>query len=228
MALMGGISISQHNRASNTFAHNLANQGASLRGDFVEWSVAFLLFVYVFNLFSHNAPIVSNGYNEEEMKLVKETRKIWNDKDVRVSATCIRVPVMRANVESVNLQFENPLDEVKHGLGTFKSSLKGGVHIVKADQEDTTWKNPEPNHYHAKRSFSAAVQFASPSNRKLLSNLATVQFLLSNCEVPSPPSPSSIQPPSNHSVVQLDPVSATVLQIQFAPPSVKSSLTRTY
>ncbi|KAI9196037.1 hypothetical protein LWI28_020426 [Acer negundo] len=107
---------------------------------------------YVFNLFSHNAPIVSNGYNEEEMKLVKETRKIWNDKDVRVSATCIRVPVMRANVESVNLQFENPLDEVKHGLGTFKSSLKGGVHIVKADQEDTTWKNPEPNHYHAKRS----------------------------------------------------------------------------
>lgn len=32
---------------------------------------------YAFNLFSHNAPIVSNGYNEEEMKLVKETRKIW-------------------------------------------------------------------------------------------------------------------------------------------------------
>jgi aspartate-semialdehyde dehydrogenase len=32
---------------------------------------------YAFNLFSHNAPILSNGYNEEEMKLVKETRKIW-------------------------------------------------------------------------------------------------------------------------------------------------------
>lgn len=32
---------------------------------------------YAFNLFSHNAPIQSNGYNEEEMKLVKETRKIW-------------------------------------------------------------------------------------------------------------------------------------------------------
>ncbi|KAL8160149.1 hypothetical protein V2J09_001686 [Rumex salicifolius] len=55
---------------------------------------------YAFNLFSHNAPIVSNGYNEEEMKLVKETRKIWNDKDVRVTATCIRVPVMRAHAES--------------------------------------------------------------------------------------------------------------------------------
>ncbi|KNA14203.1 hypothetical protein SOVF_109710 [Spinacia oleracea] len=66
---------------------------------------------YAFNLFSHNAPILSNGYNEEEMKLVKETRKIWNDITVRVTATCIRVPVMRAHAESVNLQFETPLDE---------------------------------------------------------------------------------------------------------------------
>nr|XP_043631629.1 aspartate-semialdehyde dehydrogenase [Erigeron canadensis] len=66
---------------------------------------------YAFNLFSHNAPVLPNGYNEEEMKLVKETRKIWNDKDVKVTATCIRVPVMRAHAESVNLQFESPLDE---------------------------------------------------------------------------------------------------------------------
>ncbi|KAK6146697.1 hypothetical protein DH2020_020566 [Rehmannia glutinosa] len=66
---------------------------------------------YAFNLFSHNAPVLSNGYNEEEMKLVKETRKIWNNKSVKVTATCIRVPVMRAHAESVNLQFETPLDE---------------------------------------------------------------------------------------------------------------------
>ncbi|KAM2781387.1 hypothetical protein COP1_011149 [Malus domestica] len=32
---------------------------------------------YAFNLFSHNSAVLSNGYNEEEMKLVKETRKIW-------------------------------------------------------------------------------------------------------------------------------------------------------
>ncbi|KAF7133143.1 hypothetical protein RHSIM_Rhsim09G0088900 [Rhododendron simsii] len=66
---------------------------------------------YAFNLFSHNAPVLSNGYNEEEMKLVKETRKIWNDMNVKVTATCIRVPVMRAHAESINLQFETPLDE---------------------------------------------------------------------------------------------------------------------
>lgn len=37
---------------------------------------------------------------------------LQNDKDVKVTATCIRVPVMRAHAESVNLQFEKPLDEV--------------------------------------------------------------------------------------------------------------------
>ncbi|KAK3222192.1 hypothetical protein Dsin_009217 [Dipteronia sinensis] len=83
---------------------------------------------YAFNLFSHNAPIVSNGYNEEEMKLVKETRKIWNDKDVRVTATCIRVPVMRAHAESVNLQFENPLDEE-----TAKNILSNASGVVVID-----------------------------------------------------------------------------------------------
>jgi GTP1/Obg family GTP-binding protein len=40
---------------------------------------------YAFNLFLHNAHVLSNGYNEEEMKLVKETRKIWNDMSVKVT-----------------------------------------------------------------------------------------------------------------------------------------------
>ncbi|KAI5678145.1 hypothetical protein M9H77_09095 [Catharanthus roseus] len=83
---------------------------------------------YAFNLFSHNAPILSNGYNEEEMKLVKETRKIWNDMDVKVTATCIRVPVMRAHAECVNLQFENPLDEE-----TAKDILKNAPGVVVID-----------------------------------------------------------------------------------------------
>lgn len=83
---------------------------------------------YAFNLFSHNASVLSNGYNEEEMKMVKETRKIWNDKDVRVTATCIRVPVMRAHAESVNLQFEKPLDE-----DTARDILKNAPGVVVID-----------------------------------------------------------------------------------------------
>ncbi|KAL3677501.1 hypothetical protein R1sor_027449 [Riccia sorocarpa] len=66
---------------------------------------------YAFNLFSHNSNVGNNGYNEEEMKLVKETRKIWNDPDVLVTATCVRVPVMRAHAEAINLQFEKEIDE---------------------------------------------------------------------------------------------------------------------
>eukprot|EP00210_Caulerpa_lentillifera_P007068 g6761.t1 len=66
---------------------------------------------YAFNLFSHNSPMGENGYNEEEMKMVKETRKIWKKPDVQVTATCIRVPVMRAHAESINVHFENPISE---------------------------------------------------------------------------------------------------------------------
>lgn len=84
---------------------------------------------YAFNLFSHNAPVLPNGYNEEEMKLVKETRKIWNDMNVKVTATCIRVPVMRAHAESVNLQFENPLDEDKA-----RDILKNAPGVVVIDE----------------------------------------------------------------------------------------------
>ncbi|XP_004503334.1 uncharacterized protein [Cicer arietinum] len=87
---------------------------------------------YAFNLFSHNAPVLSNGYNEEEMKLVKETRKIWNDKDVKVTATCIRVPVMRAHAESVNLQFETPLDE-----DTARDILKNAPGVVVIDDRES-------------------------------------------------------------------------------------------
>ena len=66
---------------------------------------------YAFNLFSHNAPMQENGYNEEEMKMVKETHKIWRAPDVAITATCIRVPVMRAHAESINLELENELSE---------------------------------------------------------------------------------------------------------------------
>jgi aspartate-semialdehyde dehydrogenase len=65
---------------------------------------------YAFNLFSHNSAIdAATGYNEEEMKLVKETRKIWNDPDVRVAATCVRVPVLRAHSEALVFECENPI-----------------------------------------------------------------------------------------------------------------------
>jgi aspartate-semialdehyde dehydrogenase len=75
---------------------------------------------YAFNLFSHNARVDPvTGYNEEETKMVNETRKIFNDPDIRITATCVRVPVLRAHSEALNFECENPIspEEVREILG---------------------------------------------------------------------------------------------------------------
>jgi aspartate-semialdehyde dehydrogenase len=61
---------------------------------------------YAFNLFSHNSAIGPNGYCEEEMKMVNETRKIMHDADIRVCATTVRVPVLRSHAEAITLEQE--------------------------------------------------------------------------------------------------------------------------
>ena len=61
-----------------------------------------------FNLFPHNSPLNDAGYCEEEMKMVNETRKIFNAPELKVSATCVRVPVLRAHSETINLEFAEP------------------------------------------------------------------------------------------------------------------------
>ena len=66
-----------------------------------------------FNLFPHNTPLNEQGYCEEEMKMINETRKILDEPDLRVSATCIRVPVLRAHSEAINLEFEQPFSVAK-------------------------------------------------------------------------------------------------------------------
>jgi len=67
--------------------------------------------VYAFNLFSHDSKIGPNGYNEEEMKTLNETRKMFHDDEILVSATCVRVPVLRAHSEAITLTFDQPMSE---------------------------------------------------------------------------------------------------------------------
>ena len=68
-----------------------------------------------FNLFLHNSPLEPSGYCEEEMKMVNETRKIMALPELRLSATCVRVPVLRAHSEAVNIEFNEPfpVDEAR-------------------------------------------------------------------------------------------------------------------
>ena len=61
-----------------------------------------------FNLFLHNSPLEPSGYCEEELKMLNETRKIMELPDLLLSATCVRVPVLRAHSEAVNIEFSEP------------------------------------------------------------------------------------------------------------------------
>ena len=53
---------------------------------------------------------LNNGYTKEEMKMVKETKKIMQDESIRVTATTVRIPVMGGHSESVNIEFEQPFE----------------------------------------------------------------------------------------------------------------------
>jgi aspartate-semialdehyde dehydrogenase len=65
---------------------------------------------YAFNVFSHNTRVdPETGYNEEETKVMQECRKIFGLPDLRVTATCVRVPVLRAHCIAMNVEFEAPL-----------------------------------------------------------------------------------------------------------------------
>lgn len=70
------------------------------------------------NLFSHNSPMTQNGYNEEEMKMIKETQKIFEDSTIEISPTCIRVPIDRAHAEAIHLELTFPpvIEDVMEAL----------------------------------------------------------------------------------------------------------------
>jgi aspartate-semialdehyde dehydrogenase len=76
---------------------------------------------YAFNAFSHNTKIdPATGHNEEETKVINETRKIFGDPDIRIGITCVRIPVLRAHCVSVTFECEKPItpDEVREIIAT--------------------------------------------------------------------------------------------------------------
>lgn len=62
-----------------------------------------------YNVIPHIDVFTDNGYTKEEMKMVNETRKIMHDPEIRVSATCVRVPVLRAHSEAIWCETERPV-----------------------------------------------------------------------------------------------------------------------
>jgi len=69
---------------------------------------------YAFNVFSHNTAIdPETGYNNEETKVIKETRKIFEDERIAIGVTCVRVPVLRAHCEAITFECEKPITEAE-------------------------------------------------------------------------------------------------------------------
>ena len=83
---------------------------------------------YAFNLFSHNTAVdPETGYNDEETKVIKETRKIFEDERIAIGVTCVRVPVLRAHCEAITFECERPITE--HEVRAILSTAPG-VRIV--------------------------------------------------------------------------------------------------
>ena len=73
------------------------------------------------NCLPHIDVFMDNGYTKEEMKMINETRKILHLPNLKVTATTVRVPVFNSHSESINVEFENPIDidDVKATIASF-------------------------------------------------------------------------------------------------------------
>jgi len=130
---------------------------------------------YAFNVFSHNTRIdATTGYNEEETKVMQETRKIFNEPTLRITATCVRVPVLRAHCVSINFECENRItpEEVRSILETAP-----GVKLV---------DDPERNYFPMPKDASGRDELlvgrirqdlSDPSNRSISLFVAGDQLL---------------------------------------------------
>ena len=107
------IVVSTYQAASGAGAKAMSEleEGARAMLDGRPFTPKVLPHVAAFNVFSHNSDIGADGYNVEETKMVLETRKIFHAPEVLITATCVRVPVMRAHSEAINLQFTSPIAE---------------------------------------------------------------------------------------------------------------------
>jgi len=87
------------------------------------------------NALPHCDVFEENGYTKEEMKLVRETQKILDDKTIAITATAVRIPTAGGHSESVNVEFENDFD-----LNQVRELLSNAPGVTLQD-------NPEINLY---------------------------------------------------------------------------------
>lgn len=117
----------------------LKTQAAQLsRGE--EPTVEKFKYQLAYNVIPHVDVFTDNDYTKEEMKMFNETRKIMHS-DIRVSATCVRVPVLRAHSEAVWVETEEPLS-----LKAVKEAFEKAPGLVAVEEKDGEKFYPMPLH----------------------------------------------------------------------------------
>jgi aspartate-semialdehyde dehydrogenase len=130
------IVVSTYQSASGAGAAAMAELEAGAKAFLAgeEFTPTVLPHPAAFNVFSHNSKVGPDGYNEEETKMVRETQKIFHCPEIRVTATCVRVPVMRAHSESINLTFEDPMSEQQ-----VRDLLAGAAGVTIVDDRENSY-----------------------------------------------------------------------------------------
>ena len=106
--------ISTYQAASGAGAAAMAELVESTRANLAgeSFTPMVLPHPYAFNVFNHDTKIdPETGYNEEECKVIKETRKIFEDDAIAIGITCVRVPVLRAHSQAITFECEKPISE---------------------------------------------------------------------------------------------------------------------
>jgi len=114
------VVVSTYQAASGAGAAAMAElqEGARAMLDGKPFTPKVLPHQAAFNVFCHNSDVGPNGYNVEEMKMLLETQKIFHAPEILITATCVRVPVLRAHSEAINIEFIDPVteDQVRDAL----------------------------------------------------------------------------------------------------------------
>ena len=124
------------------FSTYQAVSGSGLGGikDLEEGNVEFYPYQIQGNALPHIDVFLENGYTKEEMKMVDETKKIFNDDSIKITATTVRIPVKYSHSVSANLEFEKAfeLEEVYKILEEFegvvvKDDVKNNIYPIALD-----------------------------------------------------------------------------------------------
>ena len=94
-----------------------------------------------FNAIPHIDVFADEGYTKEELKMVNETKKIL-DKNIEITATCVRIPVLVSHAESINIEFENEftIEKIRNALNSAEGCVviderKDGGYITPLEAE---------------------------------------------------------------------------------------------